>query len=73
MDDEEIAQKLKTYLRTREDQDSKNTYIGIYNRYSNRELYMHVDQRTEIGKEFIELCRKLIEKTGKEQWERSLV
>ncbi|MBI4170850.1 MAG: hypothetical protein HY514_04090 [Candidatus Aenigmarchaeota archaeon] len=72
MDDDEIAQNLKTYLQTRGDQDSKNTYIG-YGQYSVRELYTHVDQRTEIGREFIELSRRLIEKIGREQWERSLV
>jgi hypothetical protein len=71
MDDNEIAEDLKKHLKSLPDQDAKTIYIGTES-YSLTEVHDEVDKRTDIGKDFIEMTRDLINEMGEKKWKNIL-
>ena len=69
--DDYIIEKLKKYLETQDDQDSKKIYVGL-ERLSIRELCEHLEKRTKIGNGLIELSKDLIKDVGENKWEKML-
>ncbi len=69
MDDQDVAERLKIYLKARKDQNSRYTHIGD-NDYSISELYDHVDKGTEIGKGLVASYGRFLIRVGKCQQER---
>lgn len=63
MDENEIAEKLKLYLKS-----STNPNKKIFGSYSLREIYENVKNGTPEGKKLIEITRPIIEELI-EGWE----
>ena len=71
MDDNQIRKDLMRYRETRPDQDAINTFLHD-GKYSNRELYGHVKNRTNVGLMRIEDARNKILEDGEENWKKNI-